>query len=529
MTIEWTNWTDKTIKSKHGNIKRYRQLYLGEHSQMFQRAKELIEKGEITDQIAYGHSKAKQVQTPYLVANVSKMIVDIPATLVSRAVGKATSSASLEDFEIPDDQEEDFVDPLEKQKELLNGIESRSNLSLEHKTNITHHQMDGGIVGVPFDSENGVRMEFKSRDVYFPHDDGQGCDLAYGITIEDEDGDDVEYLHVYRERVEKKTLYTSHMLYEVDDQGKTKQITDDDQLVMDVLGMDVLEREYQDRDEQFVVYWPNNKTFMHPLGRSELEGQEGKQEEINWRLTMNSIVYERNGKPRIAVSEDIFRALQEKAYERYGDDSKIDHRDLEVVTYDKNGKAMEVIQIDITKIGDIKWVKDIMKIMLMETQTSEKAVDFFSEGTSAQSGIAKFYDLFMSILKAEQISEEYIHFLQKLYENCLWIAKQDDDAVMIERPRIQLKNMMPIARKELIEQEGTAYKGGTQALKTTVENQNPTASDEWIEDEVTQIEEDKTSQSSTPAIQGRDTLNNLLDNRNPNGTVQGASQGGGQT
>lgn len=549
MTLKWTKWTDSEIKAIHGSIKKYRMLYDGDHSQLFERAKRLIEQGEITDQIFEGNTVAKQIQSPYIVANVSKMIVDVPAMLVSRAIGKVSTSTSLEDFEGTDivdtDAEEDFIDPLEKQKEIIEGIAKRSKLSFEHKTNITHHQMDGGIVGVPYESENGIQIDFKSRDVYYPHDDGQGCDLVYELHFDPYDdfmneGLAENYLHVYRERVEDRELTTKHMLYEIGEHGKLQEVgqaniyDDDDpetvaekngnaeQIIKDILGIDEVERTFPGRDKEFVVYWPNNKTFTNPLGRSALHNQENKQDEINWSLTRNGIVYERNGKPRIAVSKEIFTALQEKAFDRYGDESKIDHRDLEVTTFDENGKALEVIQIDVTKIGDIKWVKDIMKIMMMETQTSEKAVDFYMEGgSSAQTGIAKFYDLFTSILKAEQISDEYIHFLQQLFENCLWIANQDDPGVIIEEPKVDIKNMMPIARKELIDQESTGLKNGTQSLETAVRNQNPNASDDWIQDEIERIEEGQESQSSGNILQGRQTLNNMLDNRNPNGTPQG--------
>lgn len=529
MTIKWTKWNDKSIRSKHGDIERYRKLYEGKHSELFERAQRLIKQGEITDQITEGRVQAQQVRSPYIMANVCKMIVDIPATFVSRAIGQVTTTKTLDDFDMDVTGEDDgFLDPLERQKNILTSISKHSRLAFEHKTNIIHHQMDGGIVGVPYDGEHGIRMEFKARDVYFPHDDDMGVDLAQKMDVLDDEGEvEATYLHVYRERVGETGLYTKHMLFERDEQGNLTEV-EDEQDVKDILGIDEVERTFEGRDRPFVVYWANNKTFMNPLGRSEIENMEGKQDEVNWRLTMNSIVYERNGKPRIAVSKEIFSALQDKAFERHGDESKIDHRDLEITTFDANGKSMEVIQIDVDKIGDIQWVKDVMKIMLMETQTSEKAVDFFSSGTGAQSGVAKFYDLFMSIMKSEQVANEYVMFLQQLYENCLWIANQDDARIVIEEPKIQIRSMMPIARKELIEQESSAYKNGTQSLRTSVENQNPTASDEWITDEVEQIEESATSTDTTSILNarngldnGQQTLNSMLDNRNPNGTPQG--------
>lgn len=530
MKNQWTKWTEKVVKEAHGDIQMYRDLYDGNHAQIFERARDLIEKGEITDQIIYGERIAKNVKTPYLMANVSKMIVDIPAMLVSRAMGHVSSSANTDDFEGGAvDDEGNPVDPVEMQKDIIKGIAKRSNLMLEHKTNIIHHQMDGGIVGVPFDSDNGVRIDFKSRDVYYPHSDGLGADLVYEMEIDNEDDDESDYdhyLHVYSERWEGPDLETEHMLFDLSESGDLQPI-DDEEMVKEILGLEELRRTYTGRDRSFILYWANNKTFHNPLGTSELRNMAGKQDEVNWTLTRNGIVYERNGKPRLAVSEEIFKALQDKAHERYGDESKIDHRDLEIMTFDSNGKAMEVIQIDITKIGDIKYVKDLMKIMLMETHTSEKAIDFYMEsGSGAQSGIAKFYDLFTSIMKAESILEEYVAFLQGLFENALWIANQDDPTVLVEEPRFQIKNMMPIARKELIEQEGTAYKNATQSLETTVRNQNPTASDEWIEDEMDKIDDEQSSVAPVSGgFQARQTLSGLLDNRNPNGSIQGENGG----
>lgn len=523
---EWTSWTDKVIQSRHGDIETYRKLYDGDHSALFERAKDLIENGEITDQLYKGKNLAGQISTPYLIANVCKVIVDVPAMLVSRAIGRVNTSVGPDDFDNPDETlitaSGKEVDRVEYQRDILDRISKRSKLSIEHKTNIVHHQMDGGIVGVPMEGENGVYIDFKSRDVYFPHDDGQGCDLVYEKDFdEDGDRDDLKYLHVYTERLEDGTLKTLHRLFRVGNAGALEEIEDIAEITK-ILGITKVNREYKGRDKTFVVYWPNGKTFHNPLGTSTLRNMAGKQDEVNWRLTSNSIVYERNGKPRIAVSKEIFEELKEKAHERYGDESKIDHRDLEIVTFDKNGKAMEIIQIDVEKIGGIPYIKNLIKIMLMETFTSEKAVDFYMEGGSgATSGIAKFYDLFTSILKSEQILDEYVAFQQELFENALWIANLSDPNVVIEEPRFQIKSMLPMSRKELLEQEGVSYSNKSQSLQTTVENQNPNASDEWIQEEMDRIDDENSSPapSTFASIPGANSLDHLMDNRDTEGNI----------
>lgn len=524
MTIKWKKWNRSIVEKVHGKVYFYRDLYDGKHSQIFPRAKRLIETGEIIDNIIEGSRVAKNVQTPYIIANISKLIPEIPAMLVARSIGKVTSSvasteeqneeANEETDEIIDGPRGDAADnTIENlQQELIDQIVKNSKLQFEHWTNIVQHQIDGGLVGVPWLDERGLRIDFKQRDVYFPHEDDLGVDLAYERTFYEE-----PYLHIYRERVEDGDLIATHFLYAIGNSDELEEV--DEQRAKELLGLDELETVYVGRSRPFVVYWPNEKTFMNPLGSSCLKNQEGKQDEINWTLTRNGIVYERNGKPRIAVTTEIFNALRDAALQRYGDESKIDHRDLEITTMNDQGKAMEIIQIDITKIGDIQWVKDLMKMMFIETKTSEKAVDFYLDegGGAPQSGVAKFYDLFISIVKAEQIRDEYIFFLQQLFENCMWLANQDDPAVVIETPEIALKDMIPISRQELITNESTALQGGVQSLETSVRRVNPHASEEWIEEELARIEEGKQGDDSTSLLLGRRNLSNFLDNRDENG------------
>lgn len=527
MTINWKQFDKSTIEKTHGKIYYYRDLYEGKHSTLFSRAKELIAKGEIVDNITDGPVKAQNVQTPYIIANISKLIPEIPAMLVSRSIGKLGTSLTQDDEQVAsvNEKTDDLIDGpddetvngsiLDVQQELIRQISLNSNLQFEHYGNILQHQLDGGLVGVPWLDERGLRIEFKSRDVYYPHADGLGADLAYRREFDGEE----EYLHVYRERIEKGNLRASHLLYELNAANQARPLEEDE--AKELLGIDELETVYVGRSRPFVSYWANEKTFMNHLGVSCLKNQEAKQDEINWTLTRSAITFERNGKPRIAVSKDIFQALSDRAFERYGDEGKIDHRDLEITTFDDKGKAMEIIQVDITKIGDIQWVKDLMKLMFIETKTSEKAVDFYMDSGSgaAQSGVAKFYDLFLSLTKAEHIQGEYVAFLKQLVESALWLANQDDPAVVIEEPEIQLLGMIPISHKELIEENNIAFTAETQSLETTIRRMNPQASEEWIQEELARKEAESQSDDTTSLIAGRSTLRNFMDNRQSDGSV----------
>jgi hypothetical protein len=368
----------------------------------------------------------------------------------------------------------------------------------------------------------------KARDTYFPHSDGRGADIALEEEYEDENGKLEEYLHIYRERIERQpgrdpvtkkrnsNLIIEHFLYKLGEDRKLTALSPEETL--EKLGLEELKTTYNDRRRGFIHYWANNKTFNNELGVSAMDGQESKQEEINWTLTRNAIVFERNGKPRIAVNKKLMTYLRDKAYDRTGDDSRIDSRDLELIEMDEDGRSIEVFQIDVAKIGSLEWVKDLMKMMFVETQTSEKAVDFYIDGTNtggAASGIAKFYDLFTSIIKAEKLAKEYVAFLQDLYESALWMERELGDLpeLPVDKPDIHLTDMIPISRKELLEQEALAYEKKIQSRYETVKKIKPNDSEESIEDEIALIESENQSDDTNGILGARSTLTNLLDNK----------------
>lgn len=524
--IQWEKWNNEIIQNTHGNVEFYRNLYDGKHTLIFPRAKDLIDKGEVVEVIENGVRKALKNQPPYIMANVAKLVVDIPAMLVSRAMGKPTLSI--------DQQLTDEVDGAIALSKIIEEIHTRSRLSFEHWTNITQHQVDGGLVGVIVNDDNGIRIQTKARDLYYPHEDGLGCDLVYNKRLyikTDESGKDIfgDYVHIHREWVESGNCYTEELLYEqVNESSEMKRVEDDNEIAQ-LLEMEIvdLKQTFTGRNRTFVVYWANDKTFRNELGESALKNQESKQDEINWTLTRNAIVYQRNGKPRIAVSKEIYNTLQNKAYDRYQDETKIDSDDLEITTFDDKGKALEVIQIDVSKIGDVAWVKDLMKLMFVETRTSEKAVDFYLDGsgTNGQSGIAKFYDLFVSIMKAEKIAAEYMEFLEELIENALYFVQQDYPDLEIVRPNFTIKEMIPVTRKEAVETENVAFAGGDgiQSIESAVRRINPHWTDEEIEAEVEKIEAGRQTADSTNLTPNASasTVQNLLDNRDSSGNPLG--------
>lgn len=519
---ELKSFTQEEITETHGDMFLYRDLYDGRHSKLFDRAKALIEQGEIIDRIEYGDVKAQNVQTPYIVVNISKMIVDIPTLFITRSMGKLQTNYPIneieddEDFNTEDNHIEGTQDDslngelFDLQQETLDQIEVNSNFNKHHGMNIKQWQIDGGIVAVPEVVNGQVKLSFKERNVYYELEDGKTYQLRYIV-----ERDDDKYVHVHEEVEGENELTGSHTVYHMDNNGDL-QIVDDEEIIFDITKLEKDQRNYvlKGRKRTLFVYLPYSPTFMNRYGRSVLMGQEGKQDEVNWTMTRTAQIFERNGKPRISVSKEVMERLIDVSRQRYGVEDKFDHRDLEVTTIDEDGQSLQIHQIDISKIGDITYVKDVIKMMLMETQTSEKAIDFFtSEGAQAQSGTAKFYDLFLSIMKAEQMRDEYIEFIQQGVENCLWLLNLDNKDIIIEKPIVVQKDMMPVTSKETSTLNNQSYAAGTQSLEQTVRNNNPDKSEEWIMEEVEKIEAERTSQDSMSLLRGNMTGLNFNDNK----------------
>ena len=526
---ELKQFTQEDIVNTHGDMFKYRDLYDGFHSKLFDRAKAQIESGEIIDRIEYGDVKAQNVQTPYIVVNISRMIVDIPTLFITRSLGKMQTNYPINEMEREDDFETDeehiedtsnnvFEDNLfDLQQETLDQIETNSNFSKWHGMNIKQWQIDGGIVAVPEFINGQIKLTFKERNVYYELDDGKTYQLRYIVERGEE-----KFIHVHEEIEGENELIGSHTVYKMNEDGELSEV-EDEELIFEITKLEREERNYilKGRKRTLFVYLPYNPTFMNEYGRSALMGQEGKQDEVNWTVTRSAQVFERNGKPRISVSKEVMDRLMQVSMDKYGVDNKFDHRDLEVTTIDEDGRSLEIHQIDIAKIGDITYVKDIIKMMLMETQTSEKAIDFFTgEGGRAQSGTAKFYDLFLSIMKSEQMRKQYVEFIQQGVENCMWLLNQDNKDIIVEKPIIVQEDMMPVTSKETSTLNNQSYSAGTQSLEQTVRNNNPDKSEEWILDEVEKIEGERTSQDSFTLGRGNMTATNFNDNIDPDETEE---------
>lgn len=568
--FEWQVFGRETIVDIHGDMYYYRDLYEGNHHDLFPRAKNLIKRGEIIDVYADkdGNPSAKNIRTPYIMLNVAKMIVDVPAMFVSRSIGQiktnhsATSIGQQEmnnDNNNTDDAQQqnnnNTTNTIQDDESAQNNTQNNTdntiyekadtndfnaevqdpqqaaidqilrNSRLNHYMNITQLQVDGGIIGVPSMRNNQISLQIKERNMYYPHDDELGADLVYEIPqTKEEEANKISYVHVYTERQNGQSVTTLDRLF-LRDKNNELQLVTDAQVIEDKLRLGetfvngVLQKTFAGRQRLFITYLPNNPTFMNELGNSTLKGLESKQEEVNWTLTRAAQTFERNGKPRISIPKGTMTTLKQLAEDKYGDENQIDHELLEVTEIDEiTGKSMEIHQIDTSKIGDMTYVKEIVRAMLAETQTSENAMELVKRDTaSAQSGTAKFYDLIVSIIKSERIRNEYVEFLKDIIESALWFANKKDSTVIIERPNIMLKDMLPQPKQELSVDNIAKFNAGVQSLEETVRANNPDKSEEWVREEIQRIEDEKASTDSTSILNGRMTMQQFMNNRNADG------------
>ena len=568
---EWQMFGKQTIKDVHGDMFYYRDLYEGRHHEIFPRAINLIDRGEIVDVYAdkKGNQSPKNVRTPYIMLNVSKMIVDIPSMFVARSIGEfktnynkdsqaqeeMTEDISVRDTDntqrdevntdepnITDEQQatdepvNDFGNEMyettdtddfngttdDPQQATIDQIVKNSNFN--HAMNITQLQVDGGIVAVPSMRNDQIAIDIKERNVYFPHDDDLGVDLVYELpqTVK-EQSSNTSYVHVYTERQEGQQVITYDRLYIRNDDNELA-LVDDPSIIEDKLHLNdkfvdgVLMKVFDGRQRPFVSYLANNPTFMNKLGNSSLQGLDGKQEEVNWTLTRTAQTFERNGKPRISIPRGTMDTLKAIASDRYGDESRIDHEMLEVTEFDENGRSMEIHQIDTAKIGDMSYIKDIVRAMLAETQTSENAIELVKRDTSnPQSGTAKFYDLIVSIIKSEYIRNQYVDFLKNAIESALWFANKEDESIIIERPDIMLREMLPQPKQELSTDNIAKFNAGVQSLTQTVRENNPDKSEEWVQEELQRIEDEKSKTDSMTQDAGAMNLQQFMNNRDSAG------------
>lgn len=462
----------------------FRDLYDGNHENIFPRAQELAKETQVTRFIrkprkAYLRKTVeKTAQHHYVIVNFSSVIAELPADLINRSLGNISADTEK------DKQLLDFVQQVAKTSKINQKIWAA----------IVQHQVDGGVAYRIRRDAKGTWFEWKPADMYYEHDDDLGADIPWV-----EERGDEKFLRVERQRLEENKLIIKQLVFKMDSDMVKEEM--DIQDYAQQFGIEVpADQELEGITELMCGYIPNDETLLTPRGRSGLRNIDGIQEEINWTITRDSIVFEKHGKPKLAIPSRLWDSVagQNKTY--YGE-RFVRNADLEVVSYDeKNGAVPMYITWDAKIEHSFKHVERLIKKMLSVSKTSAQATGMDTEN-GGRSAIAILYEWIQSVIKAEAIQDKFDAAIKEAIRKCIILENAlSGTAFKDVDPVVEWADMLPKAESEKDEEEIKKFEGGVQSLETTIRNLHPDWSEEAILAEVEKILEEKAVDSYSPAF-----------------------------
>jgi hypothetical protein len=466
----------------------YRDLYDGNHENIFPRAKELAKEGQITKTelrksrrryYRYNAEKLAQKHTVYhyVIVNFSSVIAELPADLINRALGNVSADT-------------------ETDKELLTfveGVGKRSKISNKIWSSVVQQQVDGGVAYRILRDDTGTWFEWKPADLYFEHDDDQGADVVWK-----EKRDQKEYLRVERQRLENGQLLVTQMVFLLSGDAVQEEL--DIKEYGSKFDIDIPENPEIAVDELMCGYLPNDETLLNKRGRSGLRNIDVVQEEINWTITRDSLVFEKHGKPKLAIPRALWDTVANKNKSYYGD-RFVRNADLEVVSYDeKNGAVPMYITWNAQTKESFEHVKRLIDYMMAISKTSSQAVGINTEN-GGRSAIAILYEWIQSVIKAEAIKDKFDGAIKDAVRKCIKLENAlGGKNYPVADPVVEWGDMLPKAESERDEEESAKYEKGVQSLETTVRNIHPTWSEKGIMEEVEKIQEEGAADSLSPTF-----------------------------
>jgi hypothetical protein len=464
----------------------FRLLYNGDHEQIFSRARSLydsdtVKKGYRTGKRLARYKLAQEANNNantmyrYIVVNFTSLIAEVPADLVNRALGNISA-----------DSEE------KKDTEFVEEVVKRSKIHDKIWAAVVQHQVDGRIVYRIRRDDNGTWFELKPGDMYLEHDDGLGADLAW-IEERQEDDKTQKYLRVERQRLENG-LKVDQLAFLVDGNTVKEEldISKFDETISSFTA------QYEGIDELMIGYIPNEDLLTHPRGRSALRNVDDMQDEVNWTITRDSIVFEKHGKPKLAIPRRLYEGVVGDNQRKFGE-RFVRAADLEVVAYDENNGAIPMyITWDAALERSMEHVTRLIKYMMSISKTSLQAVGL--EGAEgARSGVALLYELFQSVIKAESISAKFDNGIKEAIRKCIKLDNHISNGDLTEKdPVVEWKDFLPKAQSEVDDEETKKYEARVQSLETTIRKLHPDWSEEAIQTEIEKIQEEEEQQNIPP-------------------------------
>ena len=465
----------------------YRALYDGDHASIFPRAK------MIAKDIKF---KAKRVgirqwaetreivdtDSMYVVANFSSLVAEVPADLINRALGNISADT-------------------EKENELLafvSAVVEASKPSEKIWASVTQHQVDGLIAyRVRRDTNGKVWFEWLLGDRFFPHDDGQGADVAW-IEEWGEPDNRKKFLRVERQTLDDSGLMVQQFVFRMEGDTVAEEV--DKAAYAAAYNVEIPEdAALTGVTELLCGYVTNDDTLRHPRGRSALRNIDTIQEEINWTITRDSIVFDKHGKPKLAIPRGLWDTVANENNKNYGA-RFVRNADLEVVSYDENkGAIPQYITWDAKTQQSFEHVTRLIKYMLAISKTSPQAAGL--EEGKGDSGVALLYLWIQSVIKADAIKEKFDAALKAAIRKCIILENAlGGKNFEVASPAIEWGDMLPKADSEKDTEEIEKYSGGVQSLETTVRRMHPDWSEDAIAEEIKKIEEEKAAGTINPTF-----------------------------
>jgi hypothetical protein len=467
----------------------YRDLYEGNHENIFPRAQQLAEqslqvtKPKISRQrkkyyrgLAANDNKLAQYH--YVVVNLAAVIAELPADLINRSLGNISADTEKEQALL------DFV----------SGIVKRSKLQQKIWPAIVQHQVDGGVAYRIRRDDRGAWFEWKSADLYFEHDDELGADIAWT-----EERGDMKYLRVERQRLNVNSLEIEQLVFLIESDTVDSQL-DVNEYAREY-GLTIPEPQILEGvDELMCGFLPNDETLMRPRGRSGLRNIDNIQEEINWTITRDSIVFEKHGKPKLAIPRALWDNVAKQNQNYYGE-RFVRNADLEVVSYDeKNGAVPMYITWNAMTEQSFKHVERLVQAMMAVSKTSAQAAGI-EEAKGSTSAKAILYEWIQSVIKSEAIKDKFDSIIKDAIRKCIILENALAKTAYEEvEPVIEWQDMLPKADSERDVEEADKFDKGVQSLETTIRNLHPTWSEKAIMAEVKKIQEEQATDSLSPSF-----------------------------
>lgn len=487
MTIVYINkkFPPAPFDEDFASMQYFRHLYNGEHVEIFPRARRIARDTRYRMR-RVGFKRWEETRDiietgdQYVVANFSSLVAEIPADLINRALGNISADA-------------------EKTEELefISAVVTASKPNEKIWASVVSHQVDGSIAyRVRRDASGKVWFEWLLGDRYLPHQDGRGADIAWVEEWEEANNRKEKYLRVERQLLIDTGLAVEQLVFKMD--GDTVGELIDTQTYATTRNIEINEiDELSGVTELLCGVVVNEETLYTPRGRSALRNVDLLQEEINWTITRDSIVFEKHGKPKLAIPRGLWDTVAQENNKNYGQ-RFVRNADLEVVSFDeKTGAVPQYIVWDAKTEQSFEHVTRLIQYMLAVSKTSPQAAGL--EEGKGNSGVALLYLWIQSVIKAEAIKDKFDAALKDAIRKCIILENAIGKANLeVVNPVIEWTDMLPRADSERDGEEMAKYESGVQSLETTIRKMHPDWSEDAITEEIKKIQEEKAVDSLSP-------------------------------